>query len=199
VYFSTFAENNLAMAAALATLEVLEETDAPADAAAKGDHLLQSLRAMASRYDCIDRVVGKGLMITIYFKESSSPALLAQQKAMSAVDTGAFAAAVHVDLFKRQKIVAQIPGPGVNALKILPPVVCSEEDLNYFLGSFEDTIARFYGRQGPIVSLGRGLLESAAKKVSEVVPAAAPALGRMIGEPVAPSEPTEKKTPHDLN
>jgi ornithine--oxo-acid transaminase len=199
VYFSTFAENNLAMAAALATLEVLEETDAPAEAAMKGDHLLQSLRAMASRYDCIDRVVGKGLMITIYFKDSSSPGLLAQQKAMSAVDTGAFAAAVHVDLFKRQKIVAQIPGPGVNALKILPPVVCSEDDLNYFLGSFEDTIARFYGRQGPIVSLGRGLLETAAKKMGEVVPAAAPALGRMLGEPVAPPEPTEKKTPHDLN
>jgi ornithine--oxo-acid transaminase len=32
VYFSTFAENNLAMAAALATLEALEEVDAPARA-----------------------------------------------------------------------------------------------------------------------------------------------------------------------
>lgn len=195
VYFSTFAENNLAMAAALSTIEALEEIDAPHEAGVKGEMLMQGLKDIASRYDCIDRVVGKGLMITVYFKESSNPALMVQQKAMSAADSGAFAAAVHVDLFKRQKIVAQIPGPGVNAIKVLPPVVCTEEDLNYFLGSFEDTIARFYGRQGPIVSLGRGLLETAAKKVTEVVPAAAPVLGRLVGDDGA----AEKKTPPDLN
>lgn len=182
VYFSTFAENNLAMAAALATMEVMEEIDAPAEAAWKGELLLNALRDMAARYDCIDRIVGKGLMITIYFKDSASPGLLAQQKAMAAVDSGAFAAAVHVDLFKRQKIVAQIPGPGVNALKILPPVISTEEDLHYFLGSFEDTLARFYGRQGPVVSLARGVVEGTAKKVGEMVPAAAPMIGRLIGD-----------------
>ncbi|MEQ1504639.1 MAG: aspartate aminotransferase family protein [Myxococcota bacterium] len=193
VYFSTFAENNLAMAAALATLEVMEEIDAPAEAAWRGELLRAGLEDIKSRFDCIDRIVGKGLMLTMYFKDSANPALLAQQKVMGAVDAGAFAAAVHVDLFKRQKIVAQIPGPGVNALKILPPVVTTEEDLNYFLGSFEDTIARFYGRQGPIVSLGRGVLETAAKKVAEAVPAAAPAMARLIGDD------SEKKTPPDLN
>ncbi len=188
-YFSTFAENNLAMAAALSTLELLEEMDAPADAAAKGEHLRQGLEDIADRYDCIQRVTGKGMMLTVYFQESSNPALLAQQKALTTADPGAFAAAVHVDLFKRQKIIAQIPGPGVNAVKILPPVVCTEEDLNYFLGSFEDTIARFYGRQGPIVSLGRGILETAARKVGDVVPGAMPPLQRALGL----SE--EKKTP----
>lgn len=193
VYFSTFAENNLAMATALATVETIEELDGPAEAAWKGDLVIKGLRDIASRYDCIDRVVGRGLMITVYFKDSANPALLAQQRALAAADSGAFAAAVHVDLFKRNRIIAQIPGPGVNAIKVLPPVVCSEEDLHYFLGSFEDTIARYYGRQGPIVSLGRGVLETAAKKVSEVVPAAAPALNRMIGED------GEKKTRPDLN
>jgi acetylornithine/succinyldiaminopimelate/putrescine aminotransferase len=194
VYFSTFAENNLSMAAALATLEVLEELDAPAEAAAKGEQLTSGLRDLIDRYDCVDRVVGKGLMQTVYFKESGNPALLAQQKALSVADSGAFAAAVHVDLFKRQKIVAQIPGPGVNALKVLPPVICTEEDISYFLGSLEDTLARFYGRQGPIVSLGRGVIEAAAKKMSEAVPATAPALARLTGEDA------EKKTPpHDVS
>lgn len=196
VYFSTFAENNLAMAAALATLEAMEEIDAPAEAAWKGDFLRSGLETVAARYDCIDRIVGKGLMLTVYFKESANPTLLAQQKALAMADSGAFAAAVHVDLFKRQKIVAQIPGPGVNALKVLPPVVSTEDDLNYFLGSFEDTIARFYGRQGPIVSLGRGVLETAAKKVTEIVPGAAPALGRLIG---SPADEAEKKTSSDVN
>ena len=195
VYFSTFAENNMAMAAALATLEAMIEIDAPAEAAWKGELLVNGLRAIADRYDCIDRIVGKGLMQTMYFKDSANPTLMAQQKALSLADSGAFAAAVHVDLFKRQKIVAQIPGPGVNALKVLPPVICTEDDLNYFLGSFEDTIARFYGRQGPVVSLGRGVIESAAKKVSDLIPATGPALAS-IG--LNTSE-AEKKTSRDVN
>ncbi|MEQ1569464.1 MAG: aspartate aminotransferase family protein [Myxococcota bacterium] len=195
VYFSTFAENNLAMAAALTTLEVMEEIDAPAEAKWRGDMLFAGMHEIARKYDCIDRVIGKGLMMTVYFKDSANPALLAQQKLLQAGDPGAFAAAVHVDLFKRQKIVAQIPGPGVNAIKVLPPVVSSEEDLQYFLGSFEDTLAAFYGRQGPIVSLARGVVESAARKVGEVIPAAAPAIGRLIGDDGA----GEKKTPPDLN
>jgi acetylornithine/succinyldiaminopimelate/putrescine aminotransferase len=198
VYFSTFAENNLAMAASLATLEVLEEMDAPAEAAWKGEHLRRGLEDIASRYDCIDSVQGKGLMCTIYFRDSANAGLLAQQKVLKAADPGAFAAAVHVDLFKRQRIVGQIPGPGIDAIKILPPVIVTQEDLDTFLGSFEDTIARFYGRQGPIVSIGRGLVESAAKRVAEAIPATAPAVERLVGGPVS-TDSAEKKTVRDLN
>ncbi|MBX2796061.1 MAG: aspartate aminotransferase family protein [Myxococcales bacterium] len=180
-HFSTFAENNLAMTAALTTLEVLEELDAPAQAKEKGDYLLEGLLDLADKYDCIDHVAGRGLMLTVYFKESASPTLMAQQKLLSAADSGAFAAAVHVDLYKKQRILAQIPGPGLNAIKILPPVVASQEDLDYFLGSLEDTLAGFYGRQGPIASLGRGVVETAAKAVGGVVPQAMPPLQRALG------------------
>ncbi len=199
VYFSTFAENNLAMASALATLEVLEEMDAPAEAAWKGDHLRRGIEDMATRYDCIESVQGKGLMCSIYFRDSGNAALLAQQRVLKAADPGAFAAAVHVDLFKRQRIVGQIPGPGINAIKILPPVICTEEDLNTFLGSFEDTIARFYGRQGPIVSLGRGFVESAVKTLAAVVPAIGPTVERLTGTVGSGSGTAEKKTVPDPN
>lgn len=181
-YFSTFAENNLAMAAALATLETLEETDAPGEAKRKGDLLWAGLHRLQEKYDVIDRIVGKGLMVTVYFKNSATnPVLSAQQSAMQAADAGAFAAAVHVDLFKRQKIVAQLPGPGTNAIKVLPPVVSTDEDLEYFLGGFEDTLANFYGAQGPVVSLTRGVVESAAKAVGDAIPGVAPTLNRMLG------------------
>ncbi len=183
-HFSTFAEGNLAMAAALSTLEFLEDIDAPRQAAEKGDYLREGLLDLADRYDCIDHVAGKGLMITIYFKDSATPTLLAQQKALAAADSGAFAAAVNVDMYKRQRILVQIPGPGLNAVKILPPVVSTQEDLDYFLGSFEDTIARFYGREGPAVSLGRNIATQAAS--------AMPPLQRLLGLGQSPS--AEKKT-----
>lgn len=176
VYFSTFAENNVAMAGALAALDVLEELDAPAEAARKGALLREGLEDLAARWDCIDRITGEGLMQTIYFRDSAKPSLMVQQKLMRAADGAAFAAAVHVDLFKRQRIVAQLPGPGKNAVKVLPPVVCTDEDISYFLAGLEDTLAEFYGTNGPVVSLGRGILGQALKKARELVPASAPEL-----------------------
>mgnify|MGYP000144134242 CR=1 FL=1 len=191
MYFSTFAENNLAMVAGITTIDLLEELDAPALAAEKGAYLRSGLEDIASRYDCIDRVTGMGMMQTVYLKESATPHLALQQKAMMAADKGAFAAAVHVDLFARQKIIAQIPGPGVNAVKILPPVVATDEDLDYFLNSFEDTVAQFYGRNGPVVSLGRGVIDQATKAVSSLLPGAMPSLVR--------GDAAEKKSPSSMN
>lgn len=188
MYFSTFAENNLAMAAGLATVELMEDLNVLEMAKEKGAYLRKGLEDIRDRYDCIDRLTGTGLMQAIYFKDSSQPQLAAQQKAMMAVDGGAFAAAVNVDMFKRQKILIQIPGPGVNAVKILPPATCTQEDLDYFLNSFEDTIAQFYGRNGPVVSLGRGLVENATKSLGKFLP---PGLVR--------SDIEEKKTNTSVN
>jgi acetylornithine/succinyldiaminopimelate/putrescine aminotransferase/choline dehydrogenase-like flavoprotein len=170
IYFSTFAENNLSMAAALATLDVLEEMDAPAEAAEKGEYLREGIEELADRYDVIDRVQGKGLMLAVYFKTSAKPTLLLQQKLLEIPDSGAFAAAVNVDLYARQKVIVQIPGPGLNAIKILPPVVISQDDMDLFLHSFEDTLLECYGRQGPLVSLGKGILKNVVETATEALP-----------------------------
>lgn len=186
VYFSTFAENNMAMAAGLAAIEVLEKLDAPAEAKRKGEIIRAGFERLAEKYDCIDRFVGMGLMQTIYFKDSSNAMLQAQQAILKTVDSGAFAAAVHVDLFTRQKVIAQIPGPGINAIKVLPPVITTDEDLEYFLGALDDTLASFYQPQtGPIASLTSGVVNSAMKGLGKFLPAGMmPALGKTDVEPL---------------
>ena len=110
-------------------------------------------------------------MQTIYFRSSASPGLMAQQEAMRAFDSGAFAAAVHVDLYRRQKVIAQIPGPGLNAIKVLPPVTSSLEDIHYFLTAFEDTISRFYqAATGPLASLAGGAVQQMTKQLRDAIP-----------------------------
>lgn len=170
LYFSTFAENNLAMAAGLATLDVLEDMDAPAEAERKGRMLREGVEKLAQTYDVIDHVEGKGLMMAVYFRDSSRPALLAQQRILQSSDNAAFAAAVNVSMYRDQQVIVQIPGPGLNAIKILPPVVSSDADIERFLSSFEETLANLYGRNGPVVSLGKGLVNNALKRVREVIP-----------------------------
>lgn len=191
-YFSTFAENNLSMAASLATLDVLEDLDAPNEAARKGALLREGLEDLAARWDCVERVTGKGLMQTIYFRDSARPSLAIQQKLMGVADPAAFAASVHVDLYARQRVIAQLPGPGKNAIKVLPPVVCTDEDIAYFLASLEDTLAGMYGSNGPVVSLGRGILSQAVKKARQLVPAEAPSL-------VDPALAEKKKNPRPVS
>lgn len=197
-YFSTFAENNLAMAAGIATLEILEEMDAPNEAARQGERFRVGLERIASKYDCIDRIVGKGLMICVYFKDSSNLKMLAEQKLLNLTDASAFAAAVNVDLYTKHHILVQIPGPGLNAIKILPPVCCTDEDIDYFLDSFEHVLAEYYEHQGPAVRLGRQVVGVALDQVRQVVPTQylPPALAKLLA-PTGPMTFEDASDPHE--
>lgn len=189
VYFSTFAENNVSMAASIATLNVLKQMNAPKRAAEISQRLDDGLKRLASHYDVIERVKGKGLMKAIYFRESTSAALRIQQEIMNLADKGSFAAAVNVEMYTKQRVVVQIPGPGINAIKILPPVVSTDADIDYFLAALEDSLASLYSVQrGPATTLGRGLMGQAVKSVRSLMPqAAAEVLDNATNRAAAPS------------
>lgn len=170
IYFSTFAENNLAMAAGIATIDVLKELDAPARARELGDQLRNGLIELASRYDCIERISGKGLMLAVYFRGSDHLTLRVQQELIGAADSGAFATAVNCEMFVKQRIIVQIPGPEINAIKILPPVTISDEDVRYFLAALDDTLSGYYKTGGPIVTLAGGLVKDTVRSVRQALP-----------------------------
>ncbi|OBA78094.1 hypothetical protein A9W99_03790 [Mycobacterium sp. 1164966.3] len=161
IYWNTYAENNLSMAAGLATLEVLDELDAPARAKALSDRIRSGLWELAERYDVIDRITGAGLIIGIHFKTSAHLALRVQQRILSAAEPAGFAAAVHVDLHRRG-ILVHIPGFGVNAIKLLPPLILEEPDVRRFLEAFEEVLA---GYRRPVSGPVAGLAGGAARHV----------------------------------
>ena len=61
---NTYGGNPIGCAAALATLDLIEQQYA-ANAAKVGDYLLGKLRTLQTRFDCIGEVRGKGLMIAV--------------------------------------------------------------------------------------------------------------------------------------
>src|ERR1700752_1499887 len=67
VHGSTFAKNDLAMAAGIATLEVLEGEKLIEQAARRGAELHMALTRMVPGYELLKEVRGKGLMIGIEF------------------------------------------------------------------------------------------------------------------------------------
>lgn len=157
IYLSTFAENNLAMAAGHATLDVLEDLDAPNRARVLSEMFRNGLQDLADRYDVIDRITGQGLIIGVVFKSSANLALRIQQKLMGAGDPGAFAAAVHIDLHRRG-ILVQIPGFNLNMIKLLPPVILADDDVQWFLRAFEEVLAGYRRpTSGPVAGMAGGV------------------------------------------
>jgi ornithine--oxo-acid transaminase len=152
-YYSTFGENNLAMAASLAVLDVLEEMDAPSVARQLGAKLRAGLAELAARHDCIERVSGSGLLLGVYFRPSKQFALGMQQRLMGALDAAAFSAAINVALYSEHRVLVQVPGPGLNAIKILPPVTAADEDVDEFLNALDVTLASYETSRGPAVSM----------------------------------------------
>lgn len=190
IYFSTFAENNLSMAAGLATLHVLEQMDARKRATEISERFRTGLYALAEKYDCIDRITGKGLMIAVYFKDSAKKRLRVQQEVMGAVEPGAFAAGVNIDMYREKGIITQLPGPDLSAIKILPPVTLSDADVDWFLSSFDELLASYYGASGPVVSLAKAAIASTVKDVKAALPG-----GGKRGK----IEDAEKKTDRDVS
>jgi ornithine--oxo-acid transaminase len=170
IYFSTFAENNLAMAAGLATLKVLEDIDARKAAIQISDKIRAGLAEIQARYDVIERVAGEGLMVGVYFRPSESRTLLKiQQKLLSNADKGVFGASVNVEMFTKHRVITQIPGPEVNAIKILPPVNLSSSDISHFLEAFEGTMASMYKSGGPALPLGKAAVRDAFRTAKQKI------------------------------
>jgi len=168
IYFSTFAENNLAMAAGLATLKVLRDLDARKTAHDLSQKLVRGLTEIQGRYDVIERIAGEGLMLGVYFRASESRTILKlQQKLLANADPGVFGASVNVEMMAKHRVITQIPGPELNAVKILPAVNLDDRGVSRFLEAFDATMAKMYKGGGPALPLGKAAVKDAFRQARE--------------------------------
>ena len=137
---STFAPNDLAMAAGLATLDELETQGLPDKAARLGELLLERTRPLVERYEVVKDVRGLGLIWAMEFEEPAAGSR--SWRMLERVQPGLFAQLVVVPLFGEHKILTQVAGHDSNVIKILPPLVLSEADVDWFVGALDETLAR---------------------------------------------------------
>ena len=137
---STFAPNELAMVAGLATLEELDRERLPERAARLGDLLLDLTRPLVERYDVVHDVRGLGLLWGIEFGEPSRGR--ATWRALERRQPGIFSQFVVGPLFHRHRILSQVAGHRLNVVKALPPLTVAEEELERFAAALEDVVRR---------------------------------------------------------
>lgn len=138
---TTFGQNELAMAAGLAALHVLDEERLVERAATLGEKLLQGLSALRERYEMIADVRGKGLMIGIEFKPPRSLALRAAWTAAEAAQKGLFSQFVVMALMRDHHILTQVAGPDVNIIKFLPPLIIGEAEVTTIISAMDRVMA----------------------------------------------------------
>jgi ornithine--oxo-acid transaminase len=137
---STFAPNDLAMAAGLATLRELDEQALIERSARLGEYLLERTRPLVERSPVVRDVRGLGLMWAIEFEEPDGGSRT--WRLLERIQPGLFSQLVVVPLFREHRILSQVAGHGMNVLKAIPPLVVTEEDLDWFVSALEETVSR---------------------------------------------------------
>jgi acetylornithine/succinyldiaminopimelate/putrescine aminotransferase len=161
VHSTTFGQNELAMAAGLATLHVLDQERLIERAATMGEKLLKKLVALQDRYEMIADVRGKGLMVGIEFKAPRSLGLRAAWTAAETAQKGLFAELVVMALMRDHHILTQVSGPDINIIKLLPPLIIGDEEVEKIASSFDAVMAEATDIRGRVWAQSLHLIKSA--------------------------------------
>ena len=137
---STFAPNDLAMAAGLATLAELEAHELVARSARLGGELLERTRAFVERFDVVKEARGLGLMWAMEFGEPEGGSRV--WRSLERRQPGIFTQFVAGPLFREHRVLSQVAGHSINVLKGLPPLVLDEGDVDWFVGALEQVVAK---------------------------------------------------------
>ncbi len=171
---STFGGNDLAAAAALATLRVLDRERLVERSRRMGDLLLELTEPLVDRHEVVTDVRGLGLMWAIEFGPPSGRARRSLWETVERRQPGLFSQLITVPLFHEHRILCQVAGHRMNVIKALPPLVIEEDEIRRFASA----LAR-NRRRGRTLPIGAG----------EARPAHVAASGRRASLVAPPPDP----------
>ena len=160
VHSSTFSKNQLAMVAGLATLQVLDDEDILARAADSGEKLMGALQPLVEKYELLHEVRGKGLMIGLVFGAPAARGPRARFRMMELARKGLFSQLIVVPLFHRHRILTQVAADNVNIIKLLPPLIIGDEEIDHFVSALDDVLADAQRSSGLLLEVGTAVVRN---------------------------------------
>ena len=128
----TYGGNVVACAAAMATLDVIEDEGLVANARERGAQFLAGLRDLAGRHATVGDVRGLGLMLALEFVKPG--------EGDGRVPNPAIAKRVLAEALERRLIVMSA-GTYVNVVRIIPPLVTTAEEVDTALRILGESLA----------------------------------------------------------
>ena len=142
VHSNTFGQNDLAMAAALASLYVIEEDRLVENAAAMGNYVFEKLKPIAQSCPFVSDVRGKGLMFALDFaRPKDSFKLKMAWDMLHKLHASVFGQMVIIPLLQKHHILTQVAGYHIEVIKFLPPMIVTQQDMDWFLSGLDDVLA----------------------------------------------------------
>ena len=163
VHDSTFNGNVLAMVAGLATLSVIDDDGLVAHAEQVGAALQAGLRSLAETYELVADIRGRGLMIGIEFGPPRSARFRGGWGVLHGARTGLFSQAVVGALYHRHGILTQVSADHAEVVKLLPPLIIGDDEVQQFLTAFADVMDDAHRTRGLVFDFGRTVV---AQKLS---------------------------------
>ena len=115
-------------------------------------------------------VRGKGLMIGIEFKSPKSLKLKAAWAMIHAANKGLFGQMIVVPLMAKHRVLTQVAGHNIDLVKLLPPLVVTEADVEYFAKSLAEVVADCHKFPGAAWETGMMLAKNAMASRKGVEP-----------------------------
>lgn len=140
VHTSTFSENGLAMRAGLATLDVLEAEHLGDRAVRLGEYVRARLTEALSGFEMVKEVRGRGLLSGIEFQAPRSLRLRVPFETFRHIHAGMFGQVLVMRMFRDKGILTQICGNNFLVLKVAPPLVVSEAQVDEFIAAIRDVV-----------------------------------------------------------
>jgi 4-aminobutyrate aminotransferase-like enzyme len=162
------------MACGLAALEVIDDEKLVENSARIGTMLMQRVDALRAKHSFIKEVRGKGLIIAIEFHEPTEFKLKMAWKLLHKVDKVLFAQMVVTQMLSKHRILTQVAGHAMDVVKILPPLIIGEKEVDLFVAALDDVLTECRNFPGPMWEIGQNFVRAAmgSKRPAQHEPAA---------------------------
>ena len=142
VHSNTFGQNDLAMAAALATLHVIEEDKLVENAAAMGEYAMRRLRRSIRRLPVCFGRPRQGPDVRHRLRPARQlDQLKIAWDMLHKLNFGVFGQMIIIPLLEKHRILTQVAGYHTEVIKFLPPMRSAKEDIDWFLAAMEEVLA----------------------------------------------------------
>lgn len=163
VHSTTFKGNQMAMVAGLATLTVFDDEKIVEHAAAMGTGWRVRLEELASRHEFLHDVRGRGQMIGVEFGRPTSAGARRRWRVVETTRKAMFSQTLVVPLFQRYQILTQVAADNVNVIKLLPPLIAGETEIDLFVNALDELLTEAERSSGWLfefgVSMAKGMLK----------------------------------------
>jgi 4-aminobutyrate aminotransferase-like enzyme len=127
-YFNTFGGNPVSCAIGKAVIDTISEDKLRENAIMTGNHMMTQLRQLQNQFPIIGDVRGLGLFI--------GAELVRDQNLTPATEEAKYL----VEQLKTRNILLSLDGPFNNVLKIKPPIVFNQSNVDYFIAQLKDCL-----------------------------------------------------------